>query len=136
MIRSGAQGQPRAGNRRRAGCVWALAAALMVIFAGGALLVLAHRPLLGALGSYLVVDEPPETVEAIVAVSGEHRRRRTAMDLYQEGWAELLIFNVSDTTYYFGAPIDPVSSVVASAAERGIPSDSIVINSPICSTYE
>jgi len=58
------------------------------------------------------------------------------MDLYQRGYAGLLIFNVSDTTYYFGSAIDPVASILEAASQRGIPRDSIVINKDISSTFE
>ena len=117
---------------RRTGCLTAgliLAAVLAVV-------VLTCRWWLAELASALAVDGPPKYADAVVAVSGNHFRRQLAMDLYQSGYAGLLIFNVSDTSYYFGYAIDPAASVLEAASRRGIPGDSIVINSDINSTFE
>jgi uncharacterized SAM-binding protein YcdF (DUF218 family) len=99
-------------------------------------MILTYRCWLTAIASVLAVDEPPRCVDAIVAVSGDHHRRQLAMDLYNQGYARLLIFNVSDTVYYFGAEIDPVASVRDDASRRGIPLASIVTNKGINSTFE
>ena len=99
-------------------------------------LTLTYRCWLSALASALALDDPPRCAEAIVAVSGNHFRRQLAMDLYESGYGRLLIFNVSDTTYYFGLAIDPAASVLEEAGRRGIPGDSVVINAGVGSTYE
>ena len=116
----------------RAGCL----AVVLVLVAGLATLALTYRCWLSALGSALALDQPPVCADAIVAVSGNNFRRELAMDLYQSGYAGLLIFNVSDTTYYFGSAIDPVASILEAVTRRGIPRDSMVINTNISSTFE
>ena len=116
----------------RVGCL-----ALALVLAGGlATLALTYRCWLTAIATALALDDPPVCADAIVAVSGNQFRRQLAMDLYQRGYAGLLIFNVSDTTYYFGSAIDPVASILQAASRRGIPRDSIVINKDISSTLE
>lgn len=110
-----------------------LAALAALILAG---LWLSRHWWLAELGAYLVVDQPPERSGAIVAVSGSQERRQWAIELYRRGYADRLIFNVSDTTYYFGMPIDPVESIMQMASAAGIPRDSLLINPGISSTWE
>ena len=116
----------------RTGCL----ALALVLAAGLATLALTYRCWLTAIATALALDEPPVCADAIVAVSGNQFRRQLAMDLYQSGYAGRLIFNVSDTTYYFGSAIDPVASILEAASRRGIPGDSIVVNKDISSTFE
>jgi len=96
----------------------------------------AWRTILQATGEYLVFSDSLCSADAIVAVSGEESRRLTAIDLYKQGYAARLIFNVSDTTYFFGQPIDPVVSVLQDAARHGVPDSEITINRDIGSTWE
>ncbi|MBN2288326.1 MAG: YdcF family protein [Candidatus Glassbacteria bacterium] len=119
-------------SRRKSGCLAAGLVSLAVLAA----LALSYRCWLTALASALVVDEPPGYADAVVAVSGNHFRRLRAMELYRQGYAGLLIFNVSDTTYYFGLAVDPAASVREEACRQGIPGDSMVINRNIGSTFE
>jgi uncharacterized SAM-binding protein YcdF (DUF218 family) len=91
---------------------------------------------LNAMGHWLVVNEQPVKSDAIVAVSGENRRRRYAIELYKRGFADRLIFNVSDTTYYFGKAIDPVASVLDNLEEAGIPRLKAIINRDVGSTWQ
>ena len=91
---------------------------------------------LQALGSWLITDSEPEKVDAIVAASGDQDRRKIACDLYQQGFSDYLIFNVSDTSYYFGRPIDPVTSVKEYADLRGVPDSALILNKDIGSTFE
>ena len=100
------------------------------------ILVLGYRTILNSAAEYLVLNETPGKSDAIVAVSGEHTRRRTAMKLYKDGLAPLLIFNISDTTYYFGRAIDPLESVLDAAGQEGIPLEDILINKDVSSTWE
>lgn len=87
-------------------------------------------------GNWLVADQPPETSDAIVAVSGEQSRREWAIKLYRRGYAGRLVFNVSDTTYYFGLPVDPVTSIADMLRRHGIAPDSVVLNPGVSSTWE
>jgi uncharacterized SAM-binding protein YcdF (DUF218 family) len=107
---------------------------LLIIAALSALL--SWRFALKTAAEYLYFSDAPVHADAIVAVSGERSRCQAAMDLYKQGFAPLLIFNVSDTTYYFGQPIDPVESVREDAARNGIPDSALVINRDIGSTWE
>ncbi len=118
--------------RRLVGCgfgLLGLAGALM------ALLWLSHGWWLAAMGNWLVIDQPPVASDAIVAVAGQSRRRGHAIELFCQGYADRLIFNVSDTTYYFGRPIDPVTSVLEDLESRGIPRDRVTINTDVASTW-
>ncbi len=99
-------------------------------------LFLSWRSVCRTAAEYLYFSEAPVQSDAIVAVSGERSRCLTAMELYKQGYAPLLIFNVSDTTYYFGQPIDPVESVRQDAARNGIPDSALAINRDIGSTWE
>ena len=115
-----------------AGCLSFVAlAAVSVIF-----LLLTWRWCLDQIGDYLVLNQPPEPSDAIVAISGEQSRRAWAIELYRRGYSNLLIFNVSDTTYFFGQAIDPVESVRQMTLEAGIPAKSLVINTQVKSTWE
>lgn len=70
---------------------------LLVTLAGLSLALLAYgamRPLLGALGRYLVVDEPRQAAEAILVQSGSVPDRiMEAVDLYQAGLAPRIILS-------------------------------------------
>ncbi len=114
------------------GCLTLLILALVTLAAA----VLTRGLWLPELGAWLVVDQPPSAAEAIVAVSGEHSRRRHAADLYQRGLARFLIFNLSDTTWYFSEPIDPLESVRRFAGERELPPEAVLYNTGIGSTWE
>ena len=115
-----------------AGCTTFIAlAAVSVIF-----LLLTWGWCLDQIGDYLVLDQPPESSDAIVAISGEQSRRAWAIELYRRGHSNLLIFNLSDTTYFFGQAIDPVESVRQMTLEAGIPAQSLVINTQVKSTWE
>jgi uncharacterized SAM-binding protein YcdF (DUF218 family) len=119
-------------RRIYAGCLSFVAlAAVSVIF-----LLLTWGWCLDQIGDYLVLDQPPEPSDAIVAISGEQSRRAWAIELYRRGHSNLLIFNVSDTTYFFGQAIDPVESVRQMTLEAGIPAKSLVINTQVKSTWE
>lgn len=109
---------------------------MVFVLVSAAALFFGHRFLLDAAGNYLVLNEPAVASDAIVAVSGEHSRRRVAMELFKDGLAPLLIFNVSDTTWFFGRGIDPVGSVLEAAGQAGIPADAILINGDVGSTWE
>ena len=97
---------------------------------------LSHPLWLQALGSWLIIEDEPEHVDALVAASGDQDRRKIACNLFQEGFSDYLIFNVSDTSYYFGRPIDPVTSVKEYAETREIPDSVLIINKDIGSTFE
>ena len=101
-----------------------------------AILWISHGWWLNALGRYLVIDQQATQSDAIVAVAGQNRRRVHAIELYRKGLAKALVFNVSDTTYYFGQPIDPVSSVLEDLESNGISRDRAIINRDITSTWQ
>jgi uncharacterized SAM-binding protein YcdF (DUF218 family) len=100
-----------------------------------AMLWLSHDWWLTAMGRWLVVDQQPLTSDAIVAVAGQSRRRDYAVELFSQGYASRLIFNVSDTTYYFGQPIDPVTSVLENLDSRGVSRARAIINRDVTSTW-
>lgn len=57
-----------------------------------ALAWLSSTPVLRATGAFLVVDEAPRRADAIVVLSGSVPDRiLEAVDLYQEGWAPLIV---------------------------------------------
>ncbi len=118
--------------RRLVICGLGLVGAAVIIVA---LLWLSHGLWLGAIGSWLVVDQEPVGSDAIVAVAGQSRRRDHAIKLLGQGYASHLIFNVSDTTYYFGQPIDPVTSVLEGLDSHGIPRHRATINREVSSTW-
>jgi uncharacterized SAM-binding protein YcdF (DUF218 family) len=91
---------------------------------------------LDKIGRYLVLNEPPCHSDAIVAVSGEDFRRQWAITLYKQGYSRLLIFNLSDSTYFFGRAVDTRKAAIEMAAAQGIPSDSVVLNTDVSSTWE
>jgi uncharacterized SAM-binding protein YcdF (DUF218 family) len=69
--------------RRRPALVVAL-----VLAALAGLGLLAHRPLLRAVAGALVVEDPPQAVDAIVVVAGSSpSREEVAAALFREGWA-------------------------------------------------
>ena len=119
-------------RRLAAGCATVLTVAAVLLV----LLWLSHPWWLSRIGGYLVLNQSPVVSDAVVAVSGDHSRRRWAISLYQQGVAGLLIFNLSDTSYVFGLRMDPLSSVRQLAAYHHIPLDSIIINTDISSTWE
>ena len=119
---------------QRLAICWLVFSGLVALLVG--LLALSHGWWLGRLGRWLVVDEFPVASDAIVAVSGENRRRRLALEFYRQGYADRLVFNVSDTTWYFGEAIDPVSSVLDDLEAAGIPRDKVIINRDIGSTWD
>ena len=100
-----------------------------------AMLWLSHGWWLTAMGRWLVVAQQPEASDAIVAVAGQSRRRDHAIELFDQGYASRLIFNVSDTTYYFGQPIDPVTSVLENLDSSGVSREKAIINSDVTSTW-
>ena len=119
-------------RRIRAGCLTFLVlAAVSTTF-----FLLSWRWCLDQFCDYLVLNQPPEPSDAIIAISGEQSRRAWAMELYRRGYSGMLIFNVSDTTYYFGQAIDPVESIMKAAAEANIPARSMVFNTEVNSTWE
>ena len=119
-------------RRVRAGCLTFLVlAAVSITF-----FLFSWRWCLDQICVYLVLNQPPEPSDAIVTVSGEQSRRAWAVELYRRGYSGLLIFNVSDTTYYFGRAIDPVESIRQMAAGAGIPVRSLVFNTQVNSTWE
>ncbi len=118
--------------RRLVGCTVAI---LGLALALTTLLWLSHLWWLTEIGRWLVVDQQPVTSDAIVAVAGQNRRRSHAIELYGQGYAGRLIFNVSDTTYYFGQPIDPVTSVLEDLDSHGVPRERVIINRDVISTW-
>ena len=73
------------------------AASRRVLWGGGVLLgamllvVFAHVPILRALGSFLIIEDPLQTAVAIVALGGQAPFREIeAAKLYHEGWAPLI----------------------------------------------
>ena len=65
-----------------------VAAVVLVLVGLIALGVLGHRPLLGAVGRALVVDDPRRPADAIVVVAGSTpSREEVAATLFREGWA-------------------------------------------------
>lgn len=94
---------------------WLLIGVIVVVFGG-----------LAAVGLYLSPQDGLERADAIVAVSGGDTEARTemAIELYQAGWAPLVIFS--------GAASDPASISNAKAMKgmaiaAGIPPDVIAI---------
>ena len=76
--------------RRRRALLWVGLAVLLV----AALAVAAHRPLLRAAGTFLVVDEPLEPADAIVVLAGGTPFREAwAAELFRRGLAPRVIIS-------------------------------------------
>lgn len=87
------------------------------------------------IGNYLNLNQPLTSADAIIVVSGGDTVSRTEMgiDLYQAGWANLLIFS--------GAAADPKSPSNAEmmkkqALTRGVPESAIIIDDKSVNTSE
>ncbi|MCD6521103.1 MAG: YdcF family protein [Anaerolineae bacterium] len=122
------EGKSRRGRRLSPGCLFLI----ILLF----LLVLSHRWWLGAVAQLLVVDQPPAQADAILVLGGgDGSRQERAIELYQQGWAPLIISSgdkphvpVLDKTFAeLGADY-----MVA----RGIPRQTILLLKTPISTYE
>jgi len=86
------------------------------------------------LGFYLSPQNELERVDAIVAISGDDGQRlTTAVDLYQQGWADTLILS--------GAARDPASpsnalAMQRIAVERGVSEANILLEEDSLNTRE
>lgn len=75
---------------RRTSRRWAVA--LLFLLTASAGLYAARRPLLRAVGAFLIVADAPQPSDAIVVLSGSLPDRiLEAVDLYKEGWAPRII---------------------------------------------
>jgi len=110
---------------RRAGGLLLLGAVAL----GG---VLARRPLLQAVGDFLVVEDPLARADAVIAVSGDGEERvRTASELLLRGYAGLLILS--------GGPRGGTGSadqLVRYAQRSGVPDHLILRDDGATSTLE
>lgn len=126
-------------------------AALVVLLVGGVTFYLARAPLLGAFGPWWVVDEAPIKADAIVVLSGDsvHAPRvRRAVELYQQGWAPLILLSgplirpglsegavmVQDATR-FGAP-ENVLQVVDSEANSTLQETDVLLDYAVAHNWQ
>ena len=108
--------------------------ALAILVALLGLGVLAHRPLLRAVGEALVVDDPRERTDAIVVVAGSTpSREETAAALFREGWAPRVLVSrqfvpgrVQRLLDMGIRPLDFQGESVAALEMLGVPRDAIV----------
>jgi uncharacterized SAM-binding protein YcdF (DUF218 family) len=90
--------------------------------------------LVAGLGFYLSPQDKLQRVDAVVAISGDDGQRlETAIDLYEQGWTDKLIFS--------GAARDPKSPSNAlimkrTAVERGVPENDILLDEDSLNTQE
>jgi uncharacterized SAM-binding protein YcdF (DUF218 family) len=104
--------------KRRSGCgcgCLAPALLLLVLFAG---IYLLRFQFMTALGNYLVVNEPPEHVDAVVVLAGDQTGERVlkAAELVKAGWAPYALVS--------GTPVlltDEAELNVAYAVSKGYP---------------
>jgi len=107
---------------------------LFGVLVGVALLLLLELGTLVFVGHVLAVSDPLEKADVIVAVSGdEGPRTDTAVALWQQGYAPLLLFS--------GASLDPTSVSSAEimkreAVRRGVPADAILVEPRSTTTEE
>ncbi len=72
-----------------------LAVILLVAALGAAALVAARRPLLTAVGQFLIVQDPLDRADVLVVLSGGRRdeRVRQAAELFHQGYAPLVMLS-------------------------------------------
>jgi uncharacterized SAM-binding protein YcdF (DUF218 family) len=72
-----------------------LAVILLVAALGAAALVAARRPLLSAVGQFLIVQDPLDRADVLVVLSGGRRdeRVRQAAELFHQGYAPLVMLS-------------------------------------------
>lgn len=112
------------------GIITNIAAAIAVVallLYGGAYLGLV------VLGSYLTPSDEPEKVDAIVVLSGDSDRTEWGIKLYQEGWADKIVFS--------GAALDKKSPSNAAMMKKlalsfGVPESAILIEERATNTLE
>ncbi|MDR7522993.1 MAG: YdcF family protein [Armatimonadota bacterium] len=107
---------------------------LAAVALSGAVALGLHRPVLTAVGRFLVVEDPLERADAIVVLSGGRRdeRVRQGADLYKAGYAPLVV--LSGGEQWAGAPIADLLRHQALA--HGIPARALRIESRSTSTAE
>jgi uncharacterized SAM-binding protein YcdF (DUF218 family) len=107
--------------------------ALLVLVAVGALGVLMRDPLLQAAGDFLILSDPAERVDAVIAIGGDGIERiTTARRLLQNGYGQWLI--VSGGPY--GPGLNSAFILRDQAQGAGVPPERILIDDRAESTVD
>ena len=115
-------------------------ALLALVALVGALALLVHRPLLQAVGSALLVEDPLARADAIVVVAGgNHGREARAAEIYRHGWAPVVVVSrqamSSDVQKLIALgvrPLDPQGESRMVLEKLGVPTSAIVaIDEPV-----
>jgi len=115
-----------------------LTAAAVIVLAAvafyGAVALGLHRPVLTAVGRFLIAEDPLERSDVIVVLSGGRRdeRVRQAADLYKAGYAPLVLLSGGEE--WAGTPI--VDLLRHQALSHGIPASALRFESRSTSTAE
>jgi len=108
-----------------------IAATLACLLA--AAFVLARKPLLLAIGDFLVVEDVLHAADVIHVIAGPDDRTDYAIQLYKQGYAKRILFTggwCTEHNYYHG------QHGRERALEQGVPPEAIVSDeSPVTSTY-
>lgn len=111
-------------RRQRGGIIFKLLV-LLVLVAVLALLYLLRHPLLRAAGEFWVVDEAPQTSDAILLVSMDNfsaDRAVRAAELYHSGWAPRVVASGVQLRRYASL----ADLMQRDLVERGVPAESVV----------
>jgi uncharacterized SAM-binding protein YcdF (DUF218 family) len=104
---------------------------LFRLLAMGTLIVLVlvgmafYRSILGTLGSWLVVQEPPARADAIIVLSGDSPRApraARAAELYRAGWAPVVVASGTALRSYFSE----ADLMAQDLLRDGVPKNSII----------
>lgn len=93
------------------------------------------NPLLQTMADFLIADETAEKSDAIIVLGGEIKGERTkkAVELYNQGLAETLIFSDGTDLSWRTKAVD---EMIVLASELGVPDESIKKETDSRSTYE
>lgn len=95
-----------------------------IFFVVLSVLFLARKPVLTAVGAFLVVQDPLEKVDVIIVLSGGLERVEEAARLYREGFSQKLFLS------------GPVGTMVDEAVRAGVHSNDILSEQKAAHTYE
>lgn len=99
----------------------------------GATLILAHEPILLAIGDYLVLQDALQAADVIHVIAGHDDRTDYAIRLYQQGYGKQLFFSGGWCAVIQG---DHGERGRARALEQGVPAEAIGTDSTaVTSTY-
>lgn len=105
---------------------------ILVLLVG--LAVIAHRPILNAMGRFLVVQDPLDRADVIVVLAGELRdeRVRQAAELYHQGYASRLLLSGSEEM----AGISVTEIQRSQAVAFGVPDSVLLYETDSTSTHD